>query len=959
MKIVHLKVENLASIAQADIDFEQGPLSGEPIFLICGDTGAGKTTLLDAITIALFDQVSRYADGRNSERYALDAANSDMSVNSVLNMVRRGAAFALSEVTFTTDDGTRYKAVWSVARARRKADGRFQSKNRELHNLTTGTVIATNHKECSVVIPQILGLTYEQFTKTVLLPQNQFSEFLRAQKKEKSDILEKLVGNDIYTQISVRLHEHTLSAKRAQEDAELRLGTVQLLTDEERTALSAEMQQHQAVGAQWAQVWTQSDRLAQQEESVAALLQPLGVSREEWDLGRLDPAALRQWCEKVAAQRATLQRRMEEGGALQRMAEQSQNILSGLTQAETLVQQQQTEELSRRKKQEQLPMLSQNCLDMQRAVQQNEAERKRAEEHRTQLRRSLEALHREKLLKQQEAYYQRYKTISEGIQLLQSLAQLAAQSAEQRQQVQLLEEQLSALPARLQQAKGAEIASHERYTEADRLYRSQANTMTDWVRSCRAQLKPGEPCPVCGNREHLLPSDEVLSQLIAQAEAHRAAAHQAWTKASAEVASLQQQQADRQQQRERALRTWTAAQQRQQETMERFRALQLPSDQPEVLNATVEATRQQLTALKQQLQEAEALDKRCQEADALLLQWTQRGTQLTARHAEAVKRCELLQNEIESSSQHQQQYAVQLEQQLAALDALIAEPQWRTQWRQQPADFHRYVELRAQQWTMLQQNYETAERQQEALTLRQEQLDALAQLLHERAPEGTIEAQISYGRAQQKVAEERFYACSYRLKQDEEQRIKQGGLLAEVQKLRAEYQRWNSLDEWFGSNDGDKFRSIAQSWTLQLLLEHTNGILKYLCPRYELLCQPGSLIILVRDLDNGGEIRVVNGVSGGETFILSLALSLALSELNDNGLRIQSLFIDEGFGSLSESYLDKSLDVLERLHSDGGGRQIGIISHVAKLRERIPVHLCVERTDGYTSHVVIKTPYGD
>jgi exonuclease SbcC len=137
-------------------------------------------------------------------------------------------------------------------------------------------------------------------------------------------------------------------------------------------------------------------------------------------------------------------------------------------------------------------------------------------------------------------------------------------------------------------------------------------------------------------------------------------------------------------------------------------------------------------------------------------------------------------------------------------------------------------------------------------------------------------------------------------------------------------------------------------------LEQTNGILRTLCPRYELLCQPGSLVILVRDLADGGVVRVVGGVSGGETFILSLALSLALSQLNDNGLHIESLFIDEGFGSLSEAYLDNALTVLERLHSDVGGRQIGIISHVAKLRERIPMHLCVERTDAYTSCVVIR-----
>jgi DNA repair exonuclease SbcCD ATPase subunit len=81
MKIVHLKIENLASIVEADIDFEQGALSGEPIYLICGDTGAGKTTLLDAITIALYDKVSRYGvNAERVDRFAMDSDNPDIAV---------------------------------------------------------------------------------------------------------------------------------------------------------------------------------------------------------------------------------------------------------------------------------------------------------------------------------------------------------------------------------------------------------------------------------------------------------------------------------------------------------------------------------------------------------------------------------------------------------------------------------------------------------------------------------------------------------------------------------------------------------------------------------------------------------------------------------------------------------------------------------------------------------------
>jgi exonuclease SbcC len=276
-----------------------------------------------------------------------------------------------------------------------------------------------------------------------------------------------------------------------------------------------------------------------------------------------------------------------------------------------------------------------------------------------------------------------------------------------------------------------------------------------------------------------------------------------------------------------------------------------------------------------------------------------------------------------------------------------------------------------EQWAALAQRVENLQREAREITETQRQIAAESPEVSETsdaesdvsvdgvsAPkEVTLEvlaARIATAAPALKALESEYYAAVGQLKNDDEQRRVWDQYAAQLQRLKEEYTQWVSLDTLLGSTDGEKFRGVAQSWTLQLLLEQTNVILRTLCPRYELVREPGGLVILVRDLADGGVVRAVSGVSGGETFILSLALSLSLAQLNDNGLRIESLFIDEGFGSLSETYLDNALSVLERLHSQGGGRQIGIISHVAKLRERIPVHLCVERTDAYTSGVVVR-----
>ena len=124
--------------------------------------------------------------------------------------------------------------------------------------------------------------------------------------------------------------------------------------------------------------------------------------------------------------------------------------------------------------------------------------------------------------------------------------------------------------------------------------------------------------------------------------------------------------------------------------------------------------------------------------------------------------------------------------------------------------------------------------------------------------------------------------------------------------------------------------------------------------RYVLDSRPGSLTLTVRDLYQGGAVRSVNTLSGGETFLVSLALALGLSSLSKGSLDVNILFIDEGFGTLSSDYLDAVMEALENLHQ-AGGRKVGIISHVESLRERIPVQIRVSRQGSSSSIVSVVT----
>lgn len=160
----------------------------------------------------------------------------------------------------------------------------------------------------------------------------------------------------------------------------------------------------------------------------------------------------------------------------------------------------------------------------------------------------------------------------------------------------------------------------------------------------------------------------------------------------------------------------------------------------------------------------------------------------------------------------------------------------------------------------------------------------------------------------------------------------------------ADYSRWEQLCRYLGDAEGKKFRRVAQSHLLECLINGANSYLKRLNDRYELEVYPGTFTIMVTDSYQDYARRTANTISGGETFLVSLALALALSDIGE--MRgCDTLFIDEGFGSLSGDPLDRAVATLKSLHHHVG-RRIGIISHIASLREKIATQIIVERSTG-------------
>lgn len=176
-------------------------------------------------------------------------------------------------------------------------------------------------------------------------------------------------------------------------------------------------------------------------------------------------------------------------------------------------------------------------------------------------------------------------------------------------------------------------------------------------------------------------------------------------------------------------------------------------------------------------------------------------------------------------------------------------------------------------------------------------------------------------------------------------------LLAEIAAQDAKADPWQKLNDLLGSSDGAKFRMIAQRTTLDVLLSHANYQLSQFASRYSMERIPESLNLIIVDRDMGDERRSVHSLSGGESFLVSLALALALASLTSNRLRIESLFIDEGFGSLDPDTLNTAMGALMQLESQG--RKVGVISHVTEMTDAIPTQIRVVKGRRGASRIVV------
>ena len=943
MKILAIRLKNLTSIeGTVEVDFTAEPLCSAGIFAISGPTGAGKSTLLDALCLALYDKAPRFAASVESVNLA-DVGDNRINQSDVRNLLRRGTSDGYAEVDFLGVDGHRYRSCWSVRRTRNKVSGSLQPQMMEVKELDTGKEFQGTKKELLAQLVELIGLTYEQFTRTVLLAQNDFATFLKSKGAAKAELLEKLTGTGVYSFISQEVFARN---KAAQEEVALihnKMSVIELIPEEEQLALQKEKELLAEKRSEGIKLLAEQNAQLNVVRSLKTQ-EELRTKKQKEEQG--EQARLKTALDILASQ--------EEG--LVRFKAQWEAIQPDLKRARQLDVQIQS--------QQEGYIQSQQLLQAARKQVQERDKRKRMVEE--QLHLSYQTLRRllnvagteDSLLLEQveETLRQEEGNLSAGIEtnekrlerlnafgypsLADEQVKLQKELARQqniRQLTEALKKAMSEIEHLEKEAADCSKELSEREVAlktVQRLYENARMAVGKDVKALRRQLEEGEACPVCGSTSHPYHREqEVVDTLFRNMEQEYNAATAVYQQVNNRSIALQ---------RDLAHQKMIAGQVRE----------QLSAFQKESADTGNEEQ------IQQRLGE---LAKLILEYRNLYAEW-QRGDEEIKKlrsHYEAlrenVSRCRLAMQKVSAANEQSvllQNAAIAEQKRFEviekALDTLRRERSGLLKGKSADEAEAAVARREGELNLALEKARKEVETAQNGLSGLQGELKQIASSIEElQVRQKQIEFPEQLPEAIKKQQEENLNTerslsiIEARLMQQAKNKAVVEQIAKELSEKQSVADRWAKLNKLIGSADGTKFKVIAQSYTLNLLLLHANKHLSYLSKRYKLQQVPGTLALQVVDCDMCDEIRTVYSLSGGESFLISLALALGLSSLSSNNLKVESLFIDEGFGSLDAESLRTAMEALEQLQIQG--RKIGVISHVQEMSERISVQVQVHK----------------
>jgi len=1012
MKILAVRLKNLNSLkGEWTIAFNEEPLRSSGLFAITGPTGSGKTTILDAIMLALYGETPRLGNISNS------------SIGNDGGIVTLNCREAMAEVDFEVK-GVHYRSNWSVSFTR---TGNVNQPRMTLSTLPGGEILQDMKREVVAENVWIIGLESEQFTKSMLLSQGAFMEFLKAKTDERAMLLEKITGNWIFREIGKLVYERFVSLKNEIQLLDVELKGIHLLDKEAEKALGLKIQELEesaknlhviltALAEEVSllqQIEKAREKKALLEEKGKELVTKTNLFEKEKEILNLHTRAIRLKPEiesLLGLQKQATELSEKDKSLRENLSEKEQEKLDLIRQGEQLAgKQADTNELP--KALDQLAMKV-NKIDKQIGVEEalmtsngmecskayrsfssklktrcNQAEPAAAESREMAGDLELELLEieipsgvstenillkLEEKRKELEVFPALLTSLKERDETRSVISTLELDIGKIETSMPGLEKEEKAL------VKSAELMAQELKLIGEKIQFQR--TKLDFEEH-RKLLKPGEACPLCGATEHpFAASDEgnPLEELMKQE-----------SEAEKGLKSIQQQLKEKHEEIILKKQTLASNQLRFGESKGVLEsALQALELLPPISGIDKELPYNEILAVyqaqKQVATNLEAYHAVYQEIShvvgymELRAKWEEsekaRNGLLEQRAllyagADIMADVSVIKTGLASLDAELKGLTGQVgknEKERNRVNGEVMNAENSLRGKLGKVGFSSVEEAR-EAWLSEEKEQEIRDKwewlEQEKTAIGQslkDTLQAMTDLTAKRTMEEALEDLVArHAEADNKktVLQQEIGGHKRTLLENKENLKKSKKLLAEVKKKRESFRYYEILRMHIGDRDGDRFSNIVQRYTLRHLIWLANKRLSGLSDRYRLYIRDQAPLeqredaegdkkrvsasddkkldqLMVIDSYQGDRLRIVDTLSGGESFLVSMALALGLSDLAARNIRIDSLFIDEGFGSLDPETLDLAITTLEKLQAEDG-KTIGIISHVEALKDRI------------------------
>ncbi|MBZ9787934.1 AAA family ATPase [Psychroflexus sp. CAK57W] len=1006
MKIESLHFKNINSLrGEHEINFNETPLNSGGLFAIIGPTGSGKSSLLDAICLALYGRTPRIPSVTKNK------------IEQDGGILTKYQKEAYAKVKFSCNSGT-FTSTWSISTNRNNKLREYQM---DLWNPVTETFFSEKKSEVLTEIQRLIGLSYDQFVKSVLLSQGEFATLLQSNEKERSELLEKITNTSIYRQIGRKVFEkyNALRSKISSQKTLMEDIRLKLLSEEE-------LQLKQKNKAE----------LEKQEKE-----QQLSLSRYEKDLDQLKTKEKRD--NELEAESKKLEQYKTEFKEFQsknadKLSKHSKTLAfeEQLMEYNALAEKKESQVETIETLENDLSQLQTQIKDLKSKVQEllnTEVEASETEHRLDELLKEYQKLENEKQLKlndykskleiltrELEVLNLKFKTqaipdfrselqdklkvskqkvegfaiqlegdttLDESIkaknQLLnqvkeakhedKSLTELEERSARLSQQIKLDKEELAKFPKLISEKETAFETLKKEVTHLETEKENQNLRLE--VEDLRKKLVENEPCPVCGSKDH--PYFEHAPALDSELDKKLKTKKEELQLLSKAIETLNAQQdskTERVEEQKAELEDLKLNLTQRKEVFAKNFEFILPQLEGKTfleLEGSVGQEIENLEKTKQLQAEIQALENSIDVLYKLQL-IKEQGSQLKAkmRTLYAGEHLDNLVSELKknwitlnSNISTTKKSLSKENENLSRVESKRLQLQENLEPKIKASAFSSISKANSSR--MKSADYQALSQQlnelNERIQIQKEKLKGIKTQINDlrfefftnknQAELAITDLSNTFQNTKNEIEE-----VNRQLKNNKdriERFVSIERSIAEEQKAN---KKWEILNKLIGDATGTEFNKFAQDLSLQRLIYLGNKRLKHLNDRYELdryLPKEDKDQLYVIDHHMGGMRRSVKTLSGGETFLMSLALALGLSDLASRNVEINSLFIDEGFGTLDPETLDVTLDTLERLQAESN-KTIGIISHVSTLKERIQTQIVLERNaQGYSQLQVV------